>query len=79
MVLKTLKLLDDFPRFNYLGKVFLFDSISPDSRDGGSEHVPLGASYRIYPEPNQFGVDQFLETLRFEQRSQLEELPITFR
>ena len=64
MVLKTLKLLDDFPRFNYLGKVILFDYIPPDSRDGGSEHVPLGTS--ISQKPPTDNVERFLSMLRFD-------------
>ena len=34
-----------------------------------------GSPNRTYPEPHQIGVEQFLEMLRFDQRSKLEELP----
>lgn len=41
--------------------------------------IPVGAPNRIHLEPHQLGVEHFLEMLRFEQRSKLEELPITLR
>jgi hypothetical protein len=34
---------------------------------------------RTHLELHQIGVEQFLEMLRFEQRSKLEELPVTLR
>ncbi len=33
-----------------------------------------GSLQRMYPEPHQIGVEQFLEMLRFDQRPKLEEL-----
>ena len=41
--------------------------------------IPLGAPNETHLEPHQIGVEQFLEMLRFEQRSKLEELPVTLR
>ena len=61
--------------------IALMTRFSSNRRPHGGDgiRVPLGALYRIYPEPHQLGVEQFLELLRFEQRSKLEELPVTFR
>ena len=41
--------------------------------------IPLGPPTNIHLEPHQLGVEHFLEMLRFEQRSKLEELPIILR
>jgi len=35
----------------------------------------VGAPKETHPEPHQMDVEQFLEMLRFDQRSKLEELP----
>ena len=37
--------------------------------------VPVGVPTKTHPEQHQIGVEQFLEMLRFDQRSKLEELP----
>jgi len=37
--------------------------------------VTLGVPTETHPEYHQIGVEQFLEMLRFDQRSKLEELP----
>jgi hypothetical protein len=39
----------------------------------------MGAPNRIHLKLHQFGVEQFLEMLRFEQRGILEELPVILR
>jgi hypothetical protein len=39
----------------------------------------MGAPDKTHLELHQIGVEQFLEMLRFEQRSKLEELPVTLR
>ena len=38
--------------------------------------LPVGVPKRTHPEPHQIDVEQFLEMLRFDQRSKLEELPL---
>lgn len=41
----------------------------------GKFRVAAGVPNEIHPERHQIGVEQFLEMLRFDQRSKLEELP----
>ena len=41
--------------------------------------IPLGPPTKIHLEPHQIGVEQFFRMLQFEQRTKLEELPITLR
>lgn len=45
---------------------------SPDSREGGSEHVPLGAS--VYQRPPTDHVERFLSMLRFDSRGKVNAL-----
>ena len=45
---------------------------SPDSREGGSEHVPLGAS--VYQRPPTDHVERFLSMIRFDSRGKVNAL-----
>jgi hypothetical protein len=46
---------------------------------GSQVRVLFRPQNETHPEPLQLGVEQFFKMLRFEQKSKLEELPITLR
>jgi hypothetical protein len=55
-----------------LSKTYPFVVFTPESREGGSEHVPLGAS--VCQRPPTENVERFLSMLRFDSREKVNAL-----